>query len=380
MELRHWLLVTGSLLVAAPSIASNSIRESTGLLPSPLYLARAQSGVTNPIVDNLPDWSRRNAANADFVMANPSLLAELHPYKGKAAPVVLRMQSAGSYFQSADALRTRDMDTDSMVAHLGAHKDQLQSAQAGFGSRWVQANSAFSAFVGMQRAAELSSDGSLYYRRYRDLNLQLSVGGLLTDDPRLGKFEMGVGLKTIFRVGDEFRFTASQLASDLHLGNGAKIALAPGIDYGLLWTAPGSWSSDWTLQAGFVWRDLGTTQFLGMRTSLGERMPELPNNQSLELGLGLPNFRDGFRTALRVEYSEWTRRVSAIEKLGSSLEFRFPAAATLAVGLRGSRFSGGVGLRFSGLELELATASILLGEGGLERHQRTYSFEARGVF
>ena len=66
-----------------------------------------------------------------------------------------------------------------------------------------------------------------------------------------------------------------------------RTAMAGGIDYGLLYEAPGSWvPSGWRFQAGLVWRDIGTTPFfVGSKTSRNRRVAPLPNNQVLGIGI-----------------------------------------------------------------------------------------------
>jgi hypothetical protein len=145
----------------------------------------------------------------------------------------------------------------------------------------------------------------------------------------------------------------------------------------------------WGLQVALVGKDIGTTRFfkadpffelLGYTVPRSRPFPAIPNDTILGLGLKLPNFRDGFRSALRVEWNYWTRPIPVSKKWAVSYELRFPYLASLYSGFRGGTFTGGVGLRFRGVELDVGSFTDLWGNGTQLIERRAWMMELRSAF
>jgi hypothetical protein len=116
------------------------------------------------------------------------------------------------------------------------------------------------------------------------------------------------------------------------------------------------------------------------KTPTTREFPRIPNDTILGLGVKLPNFRDGFRSALRLEWNYWTRPIPSSKRLGVSYELRFPFLASLYSGFRGGNFTGGVGLRFRGVELDFGSFTELWGNGPQLVERRAWMMELRSVF
>ena len=376
-------LVGSALLGSAPAWTQNAALEWGGLLPATSTLARGQTAVTNPIALNLPEWARRNVADASFISDNPALISMLQAFATRSSPAVVRTQATGGLFNTTDAWRLQHATAQALSSELVARGGEVQRSSLSVGARWMSPDLGNALFFSESRMARFDTDGSLDYRRHRDLSWQLATGGPIFDRADLGRLDVGMGVKLIARVGDEFRLSPEALAgADVALSDTAlrKIALAGGIDYGLLYTVSKKLTGPWIVQGGLVWKDLGSTQFLGQATSTGRRFEALPNNQIFGVGLGLPNILDAFRMALRVEYFQWKRNVSWVQKTGVGFEARMPALVSFFSGLSGDRMSAGLTLRFPGFEMDLASVSELLGVGVDQHKVRNLTLELRSVF
>jgi hypothetical protein len=161
----------------------------------------------------------------------------------------------------------------------------------------------------------------------------------------------------------------------------SRLSSASVIDYGFLYATAPDTLGGWQIQSAFVWRDMGTTQFaLGNVASTNRRLQYLPSNMVLGLGIGTPKFSEGIRGALRLEYSQWNRPVPAYEKVAVSAELRFPVVASLSVGFAGKRLSGGLALRFPGIQVDLASYSELIGNAAEAAAVRSLILELKSVF
>jgi len=357
--------------------------EWSGLNPSTATLSRAGTGVTHPIAMSLPVWSRKNAADSAFLNGNPAFLSTLGERRGKITPLALQSSGAGSEFDYTDAIKNRHNDSASLASALSKNPNSHERSKVLASSQWLTSDMGLDLYISQDRTANLSHDGSLDYRHYREAGIQLGAGGIVFNEPGAGRFELGINFKVLYRSGDEKQLTPAQVATGVSLrdADSQKDAAAFGADYGFLYTVDPELSGDWRLQAGFVWRDVGTTQFaIGDRTSRGDRMSFLPNNHIIGVGIGLPKFRDGFRSALRIEYGEWTRKVSAADKFAMSYELRLPVWAALSLGYKAKSISGGFSFRFPGFEVELASVSELLNEGSKAYKSRAFLMELRGAF
>ncbi len=117
------------------------------------------------------------------------------------------------------------------------------------------------------------------------------------------------------------------------------------------------------MQAACVWKDVGSSQFfLGNKTSRARRFDAFPNHQILGMGIGTPNIWRGTRAAFRLEYREWKRNISALDKLAWGMELRFPEVLSLFGGLHNRGWTAGALMRFSHVEVELSSFANKIGD------------------
>ena len=355
----------------------------SGLAPSIAVQARGGTGVTNPIILELPKWARMNAADSSFISQNPALLATLNSFSSKNAPFTIETSVAGSLLSSKEALSPTYVDIPSIRADMPSEPGETQMAGISFGSDWIKKDVATSFHYSNSRSFRINEDNSFSHFRHRDYSWQLGVGGPVFERADLGRIDMGMGVKAIFRTGDEIDLSADEYAAstltlvDAGMGN---FGLGAGVDYGILYALPSAITGAWMIQAGFIWKDLGTTQFMGDSTSNGRRFLAIPNNQVIGLGLGTPNILGGVRSAIRLEYKEWYRSVSFWEKIALGLELRSPLVANLQMGISGKRISSGIAFRFPSVEIQLAQVRTLVGQGNSKHTLSSLVMELKGVF
>ncbi len=353
-----------------------------GFSPSTSSLSRGSTGVTHPIAEQLPSWAKANVFDSDLITQNPALLSLLGTDTLRTHPVVVRSTNAGGVYSATESLAAVDLDTDALANRISAAQGIPQVSKLEVSSRWLSDEAGFSFNFNQHAQAELFTNGSMEVIRYRDFAGLLAVGGVLFDRDEIGHMEIGTGIKAIFRQGNEAAYTSEQvLAATPLVGAGAastKWALAGGLDYGWLYGAPRDLVGDWALQMGIGWRDVGTTQFfLGQKTSKGRRFQALPNNIAVGFGVGTPKIFRGIRNALRVEYLDWNRQAGASEKIAIGWEFRLPVLLSLNAGLKGGRGSGGLLLRYEGVEVGVGSYSELIGDNSVAT--RFWVLEMRGV-
>ncbi len=382
MQLGPWKAFAGlclGFLGASPVGAEGT--EWSGLNPSTQVLARAGTGVTHPIAADLPPWSRRNAVDATFIHSNPALLSIIYEERGRIIPLGIQGYGSGGVFNFSDALSNRYKMSSDLAAALENSRDQEQRSKAVASTSLIRKELGLSLHLGQSRRALLQSNGNLFYDYHRNLGLELASGGPIYESDRFGSFDLGINFKGLFRQGDDFELAPAAVATTtLRDADRKRSAVAFGADYGFLYSVPRQSLGAWHLQLGFVWRDIGTTAYsIGDKASTGRKFSYLPNNQIFGMGLGLPNFRDGIRSALRIEYGEWTRRISASERIAASYEMRLPVWLAFSVGVKAKELSGGLSFRFPGFETEVASVSELLGEGNSKRKARSFVMELRSV-
>ena len=352
---------------------------------------RADTGITHPILYAFPEWSRSNVADLDLISRNSAGLAVLDDSRRRFVPLSASGFVVGEAYDFVNVFKAPGPLASEILTDLAEDQNQVQRVKATIQSYYLMRNFAYSLHYTQQRNIWLTnSEQTLRYQLFRDLWAQFSSGGRVFDSSS-GRLDFGLAVKAIVRVGAEKSNEVASLAANTGFNDSMFMekGLAIGLDYSLLWTSPGFESSPWGYQVGLVGKDIGTTNFLraealfelmGYSAGSNRKFPVIPNDTILGLGVKLPNFRDGLRSALRLEWNQWTRPIPIGKKWAASYELRFPFLASLYAGYRGGSYSGGVGLRFRGVELDLGTFTDLWGNGTQLTTRRAWMMELRSVF
>lgn len=353
---------------------------------------RSDTGVTHPILYSLPEWSRNNALDLDVIGRNPAGLAAVSDARRRFVPLSLQGFVEGGAYDVVNVFETPGPEGQTILSDLDAESGQLQRVNASAHIYYIMRNFAYSMHYTQQRNLWLDeSPEVLNYQFFRDFWLQFSSGGRVFDDSSIGSLDFGASVKGIVRMGADKAVLRSSIGSTTKYNDSKFLeqGLALGLDYSLLWTSHDFENTPFGLQVALVGKDVGTTKFitatpffdlLGYDVPATREFPRIPNDTILGLGVKLPNFRDGFRSALRVEWNYWTRPIPTSKKLGVSYELRFPFLASLYSGFRGGAFTGGVGLRFRGMELDFGSFTELWGNGSQLVERRAWMMELRSVF
>jgi hypothetical protein len=340
--------------------------------------------VTHPEAVRMPVWTRRNLADASFVSANSALLPFLSGYQMAVHPATLRSSVSGGAFAATEAYLPASTDLLELDSRIESLNENYQEVSVDLGARGMVQDVGYSLFYSRRRQVQRWESGDIQMHYYRDIVGQMGVGGTLFDRPDLGRMEIGTGLKAIFRQGDEKLFSLAQVQAGQSFQDSdfSKWAFAGGLDYGWLYTAPVSESKDWIFQTGLSWKDVGTTPFfLGQKTSRNRRFEPLRNVAVLGLGLAVPKISGMISNSFRLEYSLDRKTKSLSEDIGVGYEVRFPVLLNLSFGLKGFRPCGGVGLRYSNIEIEAGTFTdhISSAVNSEEYVKRFWGFEMRAV-
>ncbi|MEO5666849.1 MAG: hypothetical protein ABIR96_02195 [Bdellovibrionota bacterium] len=384
----------GALALGALSsvVRADKPRDWSGELVSAASRFRSDTGVTHPILYALPEWSRSNAADLDLVTRNSAGLAILDDSRRRFVPLAIGGDVVGKVYDVTNAFKAPGPAPARIIDDLQSDGSKVQRMKATAQGYYLMQNFAYSLSYTQQRNIWMTnSDQTLMYQFYRDIWLQFSSGGQVFDSSSAGRLDFGVAVKGIIRLGSEKVIQVADLATAAELKDSAFLeqGLAIGLDYSLLWTSPNFEASPWGFQLGLVGKDIGTTAFmraepifeiLGYHVGRSRKFPIIPNDTIAGVGIKLPNFRDGLRSALRLEWNQWTRPIPAGKKWAASYELRFPFLASIYAGYRGGAYSGGVGLRFRGVELDLGTFTDLWGNGDELIARRAWMMELRSVF
>jgi hypothetical protein len=348
--------------------------------------------VTHPILYALPEWSRSNAADLDLVSRNTAGLSALDDTRRRFVPLSVGGFVVGKSYDLTNVYKTPGPLGSKILTDLAQDANQVQRMHASVQGYYLMRNFAYSVHYVQQRNIWLSdADQNFRYQFFRDIWIQFSSGGQVFDSNSSGRLDFGVAIKGIIRIGADKTKAVSEFSDSTTFRDSSFMeqGLGIGLDYSLLWTSPHFETTPWGLQVGFVGKDIGTTRFLraepifemiGYRTGSTKKFPVLPNDTILGLGLKLPNFRDGLRSALRLEWNNWTRPIPSGKKWAASYELRFPFLASLYGGYRGGSYSGGVGLRFRDVELDLGTFVDLWDNESRLVARRAWMMELRSVF
>jgi hypothetical protein len=374
------------------ALASEKPLDWSGVLGSAASRFRADTGVTLPLLYALPEWSRNNALDLDVLARNSAALAVVSDAKRRFVPLSLQGFVEGGAYDVIHAVETPGPEGTQILSALDADGKRLQRMVAAAHTYYIMKNFAYSAHFVQQRNIWLEGSPEIFrYQYFRDLWLQFSSGGRVFDDSSVGSLDFGSNVKGIVRLGADKAVLRSNITASTKYDNSefGERAFALGLDYSLLWSSPNFEETPYALQIALVGKDIGTTKFTTAKSFFGligiaapstREFPRIPNDTILGLGLKLPNFRDGFRSALRVEWNYWTRPIPSFKKLGVSYELRFPFLGTLYSGFRGGNFTGGVGLRFRGVELDFGSFTELWGNGPQLVERRGWIMELRSVF
>lgn len=377
------LLVFATVLLPWVSDAS-AVDEWRGVFEAPSVSARGTVGVTSPLAVSIPEWSRANATDLGFLSSNPALLALIPAERGRLVPLAVSTLVGGSQWNFEQAAKAASRTPREVLATMGGASsptDEVQRARLEANAYGMADGLGLAMGYLRSRAARLRSDGVLEYAAYQEGRVQVGGAGYLFDTPRAGTFSLGFGLKAVFRLGDEAAILSQASTQDDLLSSGDKMAGALGMDFGLHYRLPPTWTGAWNLEAGFAWHDVGESSFLfGGHTTRGARFAPYPNNLIFGLGAAGPSFWHGTRAAFRFELSEWGRRdATLLDKTSLSAELRLPALLSVQAGLRGSGLSAGASLRFTALEIEFAARSQSWGREQ-PRSAAVYVTELRAVY
>jgi hypothetical protein len=387
--LSRFIIALTALLAQAAAHAASPIRDYSGLLESSASRFRAGAGLTNPIAYGFPDWLRGNNADMDFLSRNPAFSASLHEKRRRWYPVSVQARQSGSLMNAGAAFINPNNDLVELYDDVADTDGELQRAYFSLSSVYILRNFAWSASYLQQRNL-WEDDGVLYYQLFRDLGVQFTGAGIFADGP-WGRLDAGMTVKMVLRSGGDYNYTQEEAVETLRLSDAdfPYSGTAFGLDFGFLYSSSGTWREDsFGWQLGLVAKDIGSSKFLTLAPIvklLGAdppevlNLPSLPFNPGVGLGLKLPNFSDGLRSALRLEYVEWTRSIPASEKWSVSYELRLPVWASVHVGYRADEVSGGLGFRFPGLELDIGSYSELWGDDADRRQSRGILVELRSV-
>ncbi len=379
-------------VLLSTSVLAQKPQDWSGEIVGAASRFRADTGVTHPILYALPEWSRSNAADLDLISRNTAGLSALDDSRRRFVPLSVGGFVVGKSYDLTNVYKTPGPLGSEVLADLANDGNQVQRVKGSVQGYYLMHNFAYSVHYVQQRNIWLSdSDQTLRYQFFRDIWVQFSSGGQVFDSDSSGRLDFGVAIKGIVRIGSDKTqaLTSITASTKFNDSNFMEQGLGVGLDYSLLWTSPYFEASPWGLQVGLVGKDIGTTRFLraepifemlGYRTGSTKKFPILPNDTILGLGLKLPNFRDGLRSALRLEWNNWTRPIPSGKKWAASYELRFPFLASLYGGYRGGSYSGGVGLRFRDVELDLGTFVDLWNNESQLVARRAWMMELRSVF
>lgn len=351
---------------------------------------RAGAGATHPIFYALPEWNRARMVDMDWISENPAFLGFLDESSTQFSPLAIQSYSTG--FALFDSYKSTGEALTDLRAQLSENSNALKRTVTNVALNYYMKNFAYTVMYARQKNLWLESNAQdLYYQYFKDVVVQFSSGGKIFDTPDFGRLDFGSAARLVFRNGAERNIAVSEitdsssfLASDFN-----EKALSIGLDYSLLWTNAGFDRAGWGFQIGVVGKNIGTTRFfnaeklyelIGTAEPVTRPFPAFPNNTILGFGLKLPNFREGLRSALRLEWSDWTRQISLGKKVTLAYELRFPGLLSLHTGLRGTHPALGASLRFRGLRLDVGTFVDFWGNGDELQTNRSYLFELKGEF
>ncbi len=366
-------------------------RDWSGLMGSAAQF-RAGTGVTLPLYYDLPVWSRSNAADLDILTRNPAALSMVDDRRNRFVPLSAQGFVVGNAYDVTSAIHSPTESSEQILSDIDADAGKVQRVNATFHTYYLMKNFAYSLHYVQQRNIWLENSGNdLYYQSFKDFRIQFSSGGHIFDSKGWGRLDFGTAIRPTVRIGAEKVLARSDVAGSTAFSNSQFLqqGLAVGLDYSLLWSSPDFESTDWSYQIALVGKDIGTTRFfkaeslfrlIGISNPIDRDFPAYPNDTILGFAVKLPNFRDGLRSALRLEWNYWTRPIPASDKVAVSYELRFPTLLTCYVGQRGKNTSGGVGLRFRGVELNMGTLVDLWGVGSELETRRAWMMELRGAF
>lgn len=353
-------------------------------------LMRAGAGVTHPIFYSMPEWNRAVLVDADWVSENPAFLGFLDNSSTKFSPVGIQAYSNG--FSLFDSYKSTGESVADLRSQLAEGSDSAQRSVTNIALNYYMKNFAYTVMYARQKNLWIESgDQGLYYQFFKDVVIQFASGGKIFDTKDFGRLDFGSAVRLSFRSGAERSIGVSEIVSSSTFPESDfdEKALAIGLDYSLLWTNAGFNKAGWGFQIGVVGKNIGTTRFfnaeqlfelLGTAEPVTRRFPAFPNNTTVGLGLKLPNFREGLRSALRVEWTDWTRDMSLGKKTTVAYEMRFPGLLSLNAGIRGTHPAVGASLRFRGIRLDLGTFVDFWGNGESLQANRSYLFELKGEF
>jgi hypothetical protein len=285
--------------------------------------------------------------------------------------------------QGGSALQTSDLINDRFTYAAEIEKIHLpyenlpQSSLARFHAGLFNNSGAYSVFHQRSlRTQFFSKDSTLDYFYFQDYGAMLSQSGKILESDK-HSIGLGITLSAIYRKGQMTSVNSKTAGSETSylIADQKKPALGVGLSYSFLY-------SHESFQGGFVFRNLGGMPFVDTGILTGENaFSGYANNPTAGVGYLLPKYHQRVRHAIRVEYSQWGRRIPITEKAIVNYETRFPFLASLTTSVAASgRWSLGVGLRFLGVEVDLGSYSEVLGEGASAYGLRHYALEARGIF
>lgn len=374
------LAFLGSFFGSNKSIAKTETLSWESFSTSVQGRALAGSTLTQPLTENLVFWASSRVADESWISENATLSSRIAQGKGRFEMSALKLENSGD-FSSFEVSQPSISSVGDLRSKMAMSGSEIFSSHIENGFRYYERGVSTGFFYSKRRIAVRESSERIDFRVHRDFVSQLAVSGPLFEKQSVGRLEFGTGLKFVVRKGDEVFFDALSAEQSLDDSLFVKSAYAAGLDYSMLYTLPSKWTKSFQIQLALVWKDVGTTQFfIGNKTSKNKRFEALPNNQSFGVGVGLPNIWRGTQAAFRVEYREWKRDVSILNKSIVSLELRAARLLSVWTGLRGTRFAGGLGFRFPNVELSLASFSHFLGESGNEYSSRSFAMEMKGIF
>ncbi|NCN39791.1 hypothetical protein GW916_00945 [bacterium] len=378
-------------MVFAEDLSAATPRDWNGIVGSASRF-RSGTGVTFPLFYDLPEWSRSNAIDLDIITLNPAALSMVNDNRNRFVPLSAQGFVVGKAYDVTNAITAPTESSSEILADIDADQGQVQRMHANAHMYYILKNFAYSAHYVQQRNIWLeNSSENLYYQFFRDMRIQFSSGGQIFDSDIWGRLDFGTAIRGTVRYGAEKVQSRSAITETSNFNGGQFLeqGMAIGLDYSLLWSSPNYDDTAWAYQLAIVGKDIGTSKFfkaeglfraLGVSVPFSREFPSYPNDTILGFALKLPNFRDGLRSAFRLEWSQWTRPISAANKVAVSYELRFPTLLSAYVGQRGSHTSGGLGLRFRGVELDLGTFVDLWGNNDALEARRAWIMELRGAF
>lgn len=393
MDFKFQFLSVGFVfLISGSSLASEKALDWIGGQSSAASRFRSHTGVTHPILYGLPEWSRSQAVDLDIISKNSAALSAIHKSRSRWLPLSLQGLLSGNVYDVMDVFSLPVPTAGEIIEEIRSDQKSLQRMQVEAHSYYVMRNFAYSLHYNQQRNIWIEGNPEIFrYQFYRDIVAQFSTGSQLIDSIYWGRFDFGFSGRGIFRYGNNRINLISELnpsflySDSMFKRRGALIA----IDLSLLWSSPGYSHEFWGIQIGLTGKNVGTTRFLSKKVLVdvldntpdsNQVFPKLPNDTTLGVALKLPNFSDGFRSAFRLEWNQWARKIPVSKKLALSYELRMPRLVSVYSGLRGSAVSGGLGIRFNGFEIDFGTFVDYWGQGLGLIERRGWMMELRSEF